>query len=67
MTALASAPPAAVAAKTTRQIDTRPFLWPSVGVLFLWMIVPLAMTLYFSVIRYNLLNPTCLLYTSRCV
>ena len=30
---------------------------PSVGVLFLWMIVPLAMTIYFSFIRYNLLNP----------
>jgi sorbitol/mannitol transport system permease protein len=31
---------------------------PSVGVLLLWMIVPLAMTLYFSVLRYNLLDPT---------
>jgi sorbitol/mannitol transport system permease protein len=31
---------------------------PSVGVLLLWMIVPLAMTLYFSVERYNLLDPT---------
>jgi sorbitol/mannitol transport system permease protein len=31
---------------------------PSVGVLLLWMIVPLAMTLYFSVQRYNLLDPT---------
>ena len=30
---------------------------PSVLVLLLWMIVPLAMTLYFSVSRYNLLNP----------
>jgi sorbitol/mannitol transport system permease protein len=30
---------------------------PSVGLLFLWMIVPLAMTIYFSFIRYNLLNP----------
>ncbi len=30
---------------------------PAVGVLFLWMIVPLAMTIYFSFIRYNLLNP----------
>lgn len=30
---------------------------PSIAVLFLWMIVPLSMTLYFSVIRYNLLNP----------
>ncbi|MGA2114811.1 MAG: sugar ABC transporter permease [Bryobacteraceae bacterium] len=30
---------------------------PSVAVLFLWMIVPLAMTLWFSVRRYNLLSP----------
>ena len=30
---------------------------PSIIVLFLWMIVPLSMTLYFSVIRFNLLNP----------
>lgn len=41
----------------TREIDTRPLLWPSVIVLFLWMIVPLGMTVYFSLIRYNLLNP----------
>jgi sorbitol/mannitol transport system permease protein len=33
-------------------------LAPSVGLLLLWMIVPLAMTLYFSVTRYNLLDPT---------
>ena len=30
---------------------------PSVALLLLWMIVPLAMTLYFSLIRYNLLYP----------
>ncbi|AMP01176.1 binding--dependent transport system inner membrane component family protein [Collimonas arenae] len=30
---------------------------PSVSLLLLWMIVPLAMTLYFSVIRYNLMTP----------
>jgi sorbitol/mannitol transport system permease protein len=30
---------------------------PSVILLFLWMIVPLAMTLYFSVLRYSLLDP----------
>ncbi len=35
-----------------------PFLqWPAVGSLLLWMIVPLAMTIYFSAIRYSLLNP----------
>ena len=30
---------------------------PAIGTLLLWMIVPLAMTLYFSVIRYNLMQP----------
>jgi sorbitol/mannitol transport system permease protein len=30
---------------------------PSVVPLLLWMIVPLVMTIYFSFIRYNLLNP----------
>lgn len=30
---------------------------PAVIMLFIWMIVPLAMTLYFSFLRYNLLNP----------
>ena len=30
---------------------------PAVILLFLWMIVPLVMTLYFSFLRYNLLSP----------
>jgi sorbitol/mannitol transport system permease protein len=30
---------------------------PSVFVLFLWMIVPLALTVWFSLLRYNLLDP----------
>lgn len=30
---------------------------PSIILLLLWMIVPLGMTIYFSVMRYNLLNP----------
>jgi sorbitol/mannitol transport system permease protein len=30
---------------------------PSVAILFVWMIVPLAMTIYFSSLRYNLLMP----------
>lgn len=30
---------------------------PSVVVLFLWMIVPLALTVWFSLLRYNLLDP----------
>lgn len=38
-------------------VNTLPLLAPSVVVLLIWMIVPLAMTLYFSFRRYNLLNP----------
>ncbi len=30
---------------------------PAIAMLFLWMIVPLGMTIYFSLIRYSLLNP----------
>lgn len=30
---------------------------PAVGTLFLWMIVPLVMTIYFSLIQFNLLQP----------
>jgi sorbitol/mannitol transport system permease protein len=32
-------------------------MWPSVVPVFLWMIVPLLLTVYFSFIRFNLLNP----------
>ena len=35
----------------------RALLAPAVATLFLWMIVPLAMTLYFSAVRYNLMEP----------
>jgi sorbitol/mannitol transport system permease protein len=35
----------------------RVLLAPAVLTLFLWMIVPLVMTIYFSLIRYNLLQP----------
>ena len=35
----------------------RALLTPAVVTLFLWMIVPLVMTIYFSVIRYNLMQP----------
>jgi sorbitol/mannitol transport system permease protein len=35
----------------------RLLLSPAVGLLFVWMIVPLAMTIYFSTLHYNLLNP----------
>lgn len=41
-----------------RRVNTLPLVAPSVLVLLVWMIVPLAMTLWFSVQRYNLLNPT---------
>jgi sorbitol/mannitol transport system permease protein len=40
-----------------RQVATLPLVAPSVLVLLLWMIVPLLMTLWFSIQRYNLLNP----------
>ena len=35
----------------------RLLLSPAVGLLFIWMIVPLGMTIYFSSLHYNLLNP----------
>ncbi|MGA7935642.1 MAG: sugar ABC transporter permease [Kovacikia sp.] len=40
-----------------RQTATLPLVAPSVIALLLWMIVPLAMTVWFSFQRYNLLNP----------
>lgn len=51
--AIASSKPAAGG----RAVRTLPLVAPSVAVLLLWMIVPLAMTLWFSLQRYNLLNP----------
>ena len=43
----------------TQQTTTagRALVSPSVILLFIWMIVPLAMTLYFSTLRYSLLDP----------
>lgn len=43
----------------TQQIQTlgRLLVAPAVALLFIWMIVPLAMTIYFSLLSYNLLNP----------
>ena len=35
----------------------RALMVPAVVTLFLWMIVPLLMTLYFSAVRYNLMQP----------
>lgn len=40
-----------------KRLLPRLLLTPAVAALFLWMIVPLLMTLYFSVIRYNLMQP----------
>ena len=60
VSAQASATPAAAAGKrrgSRRNVNTR--CWSPFGVvLFLWMIVPLGMTLWFSFLRYNLLVPT---------
>jgi len=44
--------------RSQRNVKTLPLIAPSVIVLFLWMIVPLAMTLWFSFQYYNLLDPS---------
>ncbi|MFO1073954.1 MAG: sugar ABC transporter permease [Geminicoccaceae bacterium] len=44
--------------RSRRSVNTTPLVAPSVVLLFLWMIVPLAMTLWFSFQYYNLLDPT---------
>ncbi len=45
-----------MATQQTRALG-RLMLAPAVILLFIWMIVPLAMTIYFSTLNYNLLNP----------
>ena len=40
-----------------KRLLPRLLLTPAVASLLLWMIVPLVMTIYFSVIRYNLMQP----------
>ena len=45
-----------MATQQTRTL-ARILMAPSVGLLLIWMIVPLAMTLWFSFQNYNLLNP----------
>lgn len=57
MAAVADTGRGAAAARGGRAVRTAPFIAPSVVALFIWMIVPLAMTLWFSFQRYNLLNP----------
>ncbi|KWV52198.1 sugar ABC transporter permease [Bradyrhizobium macuxiense] len=39
------------------QLLARTLLSPAVALLFIWMIVPLALTIYFSTLHYNLLDP----------
>ena len=38
------------------QVLGRGLLTPAVALLFIWMIVPLAMTIYFSTLHYSLLD-----------
>ena len=38
------------------QLLARTLLTPAVGLLFVWMIVPLVLTIYFSTLHYNLLD-----------
>ena len=45
-----------MATVTTRKL-ARAMLAPSVAILFIWMIVPLVLTLWYSFQTYNLLNP----------
>ena len=40
-----------------KRLLPRLLMAPAVGTLFLWMIVPLLMSIYFSVIHYNLMQP----------
>ena len=40
-----------------KRLLPRLLLTPAVATLLLWMIVPLVMTIYFSLIRYNLMQP----------
>jgi sorbitol/mannitol transport system permease protein len=54
----AAATSGAPARRSRRGVNTKPLIAPSVILLFLWMIVPLVMTLWFSFQYYNLLDPT---------
>ena len=40
-----------------KRLTARLLMTPAVATLFVWMIVPLVMTIYFSLLRYNLLEP----------
>lgn len=52
-----AAAPAATEPHKVSRLVPRLLMLPAVSTLFLWMIVPLVMTIYFSVIRYNLMQP----------
>ena len=61
---MSAAAPAAVAGRAARRdagaggrVNTLPLVAPSVILLLAWSLIPLAMTLFFSFRRYNLLNP----------
>lgn len=56
-TTTVAAPARPAARRSRRSVNTLPLMAPSVTLLLLWMIVPLAMTLWFSFQYYNLLNP----------
>jgi sorbitol/mannitol transport system permease protein len=53
-TAVPAPPPAG--RRSRRNVNTLPLMAPSVVLLFLWMIVPLVMTIWFSLEYYNLIN-----------
>ena len=44
-------------ATTSSRFLGRAMVSPAVVLLFIWMIVPLAMTIYYSFLNYNLLMP----------
>jgi sorbitol/mannitol transport system permease protein len=56
MAALSAQPTEARMATRQTQLLARTLLAPSVALLFVWMIVPLALTIYFSSLHYNLLD-----------
>jgi sorbitol/mannitol transport system permease protein len=51
--------PTETSGMATRQTQflARSLLTPAVGLLFIWMIVPLGLTVYFSTLHYSLLDP----------
>jgi sorbitol/mannitol transport system permease protein len=57
-TAAIPGPSTAPGGRSRRNVKTLPLIAPSVVLLFLWMIVPLVMTLWFSLQYYNLLDPS---------